>query len=50
MSKNIPGWKPSSAKNSTIQQEVEKANGIRVFHRCGGWEKSRSFLIPANSE
>ena len=44
MSKNIPGRRLSGAKNSTIQQEVEKANGIRVFHRCGGCGKKQEFL------
>ena len=44
MSKNIPGRRLSGAKNSAIQQEVEKANGIRVFHRCGGCGKKQEFL------
>ena len=44
MSKNIPGRRLSGTKNSAIQQEVEKANGIRVFHRCGGCGKKQEFL------
>ena len=44
MSKNIPGGRPSGAKTGTIRQEVEKANGIRVFHRCGGCGKKQEFL------
>ena len=53
MSKNIPGRRLSGAKNSAIQQEVEKANGIRVFHRCGCGKKqeflnSGKFRVNAN--
>ncbi len=44
MSKNIPGGSPSGVKNSTIQQEFEKANGIRVYRRCGGCGKKQEFL------
>ena len=44
MSKNIPGGSPSGAKNSTIRQEVEKTNRIRVVHRCGGCGKKQEFL------
>ena len=44
MSKNIPGRRLPGAKTSTIRQEVEKANGIRVFHRCGGCGKKQEFL------
>ena len=44
MSKNIPGGRLSGAKTGTIRQEVEKANGIRVFHRCGGCGKKQEFL------
>ncbi len=44
MSKNIPGGSPSGAKNSTIRQEVEKTNGIRVVHRWGGCGKKQEFL------
>ena len=44
MSKTIPGGRPSGANHSTIRQEAEKANGIRVFHRCGGCGKKQEFL------
>ena len=40
MSKKHTGQRLSGAKNSTIQQEVEKANGIRVFHRLEVAEKA----------
>ena len=44
MSKKHTGQRLSGAKNSSIQQEVEKANGIRVFQRCGGCGKKQEFL------
>ena len=44
MSKNIPDGRPSGTVNSRIRQEVEKANGIRVFHRRGGCGKKQEFL------